>query len=645
MESSIYGTLIARDFTYAAIVLYPPKGANQIDLFYQIKQAVESANVEAMGVFKKLAWTLETDVYPADEALLVGGWIMARGLIDTTLTVDMFTLITLGLVGSFALLWLVTGSLRQSGIAVAVVIGGNIAWTWGQIGVIDLFWPMQMRVYILLAFANAILQGLSFSLVFLTVYNRIRRVGTLSQASAWTEARSRQIKPLGLIAAISFFGFVTLITSFKVVAIRELAMMSAVGVLNLVFLAFMVLPAMHALVGGEGSETGRTPRLERVYVALGRMCGKVTVRTPAWFVVCMLITLSAVTTAELVRGKLEIGTKPIEFVRGTAIDRTADFLNAPDRTGFDAMDIYVENRDGSMIDVAFAQDVQRFAADVRAIEEVRRVWSIYDEVPPLSQGLFETPFPQTDGQLSFLFQGAIGLNETAVRDQLYDQSGVRLSAFMAMEDMRELLETCQKVRDKAAQYPRIRIAIMGDICQYPQTDEEIVAGKPVNAGQGQLVVIFFAMLFVFFSLKISRRVHRCSVSVKTGIVMGVPFAFATCAIFFVMMQFGIPLNVATASISALAINATTDFTIHFVHSYMWFRERGYRHAGALLRAYKDKGTVVCGDMVQNALCFSILTVSTFQPVAMLGLLMTVMVIFAGIGTLLIMPPFLRWAYR
>lgn len=647
-QSSTYGMLVARDFTHIGMVLYPPKGANQIDLFYQVKASLEDVGVHKMGFWEKLTWSLETDIYPADESVLVGGWIIARGLIDTSLTVDMFTLITVGVLLSGLLLWVVTGSLRQALLGVGVVVAPNILFTWGEIGVIDLFWSIKMRVYILLAFANAILQGLSFSLVLFTVYNRIRRSKDMPRTWAWKETRRNQGMPLGLIAAISFSGFVTLWPAFEVVAIRELAVMSAMGVLNLVFLALVVLPAAHKYVGGEGKSVSAAPLLERGYVKIADACGFVTTRTPAWFVLCLLVLLAGITAGNLVQGKLEVRTQPLSFLTGTIIDRTAQYANAPHRPGFDTMEMYVENRNGEGVtDVAFAKQVTDFAADVSHMDGVRRVRSVYSDVPHIYQELYQTDalFPKNDGELQYIFQGAIGLNSRDVRDQWYDENGVRVGASMAMDDMRALLAICEEVREAAQAYSRIRIAILGDICQYPQTDVQIVEGKPINAVLGQLTVMVFAFGFVLALLKTVRFARRAAVSIATGIVMGIPFAFATCAIFLVMMQFGIPLDVATASISALAINATTDFTIHFVDSYLWFRQRGYGHAAALFRAYKDKGSVVFGDMVQNALCFSILMVSQFAPIQMLGLLMTVMVVFAGIGTLLVMPPLLRWAYR
>jgi len=90
----------------------------------------------------------KTDIYPAEGDLLVAGWIMARGLIDGALNADVFLhILGLGIPLAVFLLWVMTGSLRQAVLAAVVVVGANIIWTWGEIGLVDtVLFPLKERM-------------------------------------------------------------------------------------------------------------------------------------------------------------------------------------------------------------------------------------------------------------------------------------------------------------------------------------------------------------------------------------------------------------------------------------------------------------------------------------------------------------------
>lgn len=118
--------------------------------------------------------------------------------------------------------------------------------------------------------------------------------------------------------------------------------------------------------------------------------------------------------------------------------------------------------------------------------------------------------------------------------------------------------------------------------------------------------------------------------------MSVPFLFATAAMALLMIVLQIPLDVATAAITALAINASIDFAIYFVDAF----QEGLAEAGettvALVFALKTKGKIILQDMVLNALCFAPLLTSHFLPIRRLGWIMGVMLMACAVGTLVFM---------
>lgn len=652
-RSSVYGTLVDSKFKHVLYVLYPKDTDNQIKIFREVAQLIETGSVEPVSWWERVRWMFRTDIYPSDPDVGIGGWIMGRGLIDSGLNGDVFFhILGLGLPLAFLVLWGATGSVRQSLIGVFVVVGANILWTWGEIGVIDTVsstWGFELkeRVYILLAYTNNIVQGLSFSLILFALYNRERRTSpNLARAVVWNNVRKDLIAPLSLIATISFTGFATLFW-FEVVAIRELAVMSAVGVLNLIFLACFIMPVVHNYIGGEEGKRFAVIRVDRGCEAVARMSEYVARRCSAGVSMWILAVMGILMAGMMVSGQLLTGTKPLNYLSGTIVERTANYLNQPRNAGFDAVEMYVESKNGKSTDVSFGREVKKFSNEIAEVDSVRRVLTVYDEVTHISNIFYEKAFPDTNEEMEWIFQNVIGGIGAGIRDELYDENGVRVAAFTAMDDMQELLSTCEAVRDVAVGYEEIRVSMFGDACEYVQTDQYVVLGKPFNSVNGQVVVIMFCGLFAWYNVAklYTTRKKLLEVSLKTGAVMSVPFLFSTFAIFVTMMIAKIPLDVVTASISALAINASTDFTIHFVDSYQKNRNYGLAHAAALSEAYSDKGSVVVADMIQNICCFAVLAISTFVPVQMLGVLMAVMLIYAGVGTLIVMPPLLKWAYK
>jgi predicted RND superfamily exporter protein len=125
--------------------------------------------------------------------------------------------------------------------------------------------------------------------------------------------------------------------------------------------------------------------------------------------------------------------------------------------------------------------------------------------------------------------------------------------------------------------------------------------------------------------------------------MSVPFVFASALMLCVMVALEIPLDGATAAITALAINASVDFSIYMADAYQEGQATHGTHAGAVRHALSSKGRIVLADMLLNVVCFFPLTFSRFVPIHELGWIMMVMLLACGFGTVVLMPALLAVA--
>jgi predicted RND superfamily exporter protein len=103
---------------------------------------------------------------------------------------------------------------------------------------------VRERVYLLLAYANCIVQGVSF---VLHKFSAFQEGSVSNREEAWRSAQV--VDPLiSATAVIAVLGFGSP-WWFQVLTIRELGLLSALGVGYSYFLAVIILPAVHLLCG------------------------------------------------------------------------------------------------------------------------------------------------------------------------------------------------------------------------------------------------------------------------------------------------------------------------------------------------------------------------------------------------------------
>jgi predicted RND superfamily exporter protein len=139
------------------------------------------------------------------------------------------------------------------------------------------------------------------------------------------------------------------------------------------------------------------------------------------------------------------------------------------------------------------------------------------------------------------------------------------------------------------------------------------------------ILIIIGCLILFFK------------SVKLGLLSVIPNLFPIIINFGIMGFFNIPLNTATAIISAIAIGIAVDDTIHYLAHYQEKRASGVNKSDAALSAIKEKGTAIISTSLILTGAFAILCISNFVPTIHFGFLCSTIMISAILGDLAILP--------
>lgn len=633
-DPSVYGLLVGRDFSWTAVIRYLSPEADEISEFRKTVEFLEDRKIPWWE------WFWKRDIAPHDPSVGVGGWAMGRGLIDQGLNVDMLTLVSLGVVLTLPLFWAVLGSARLALLGIGVMIVGGFVWTRGAMGLLG----VHERVFSLLAYANVIVQGTSFALHKLAA---LRESDAQEHVVAWQKARSVDTL-LATTAGVAVFGFATLWT-FGLKPIRELGLVSALGVVWLLVLAVFFLPALHALMFRQKRGARHTVplqshrRVDHVFdMALERLVSSCQHAT-AWLaegkrswgvvgVVCGLFVLVAFLFAQ---GRIVSRTRPLEFMRGTLVGREAAFLNQPGNVGFDFLDLLVEPTGGGRIyDPHFLARAWELQAAFKGVSEARETTSILSTLQQIARESFKKELPATQEEVETAFFLIENRLAPAVQRQLYFPEGIRIAVSSSTEESVEQGRFYKNILTLAHRdFPDLKVSTFNKNSLSPQVDQYVRQGKMSNAFVSQLGIALLCGVLIFWR---NRRLGAVRLSpLRGGLLMSLPLFFATTVMGLLMWALEIALDMSTACITALAINAATDFSLYLVMTYQAVLQ-ALPPKEALQVALRQEGKIIVADCLLNTLCFLPLITSHFLPVRQLGWMMGVMLVACAAGTLIIM---------
>jgi len=129
-------------------------------------------------------------------------------------------------------------------------------------------------------------------------------------------------------------------------------------------------------------------------------------------------------------------------------------------------------------------------------------------------------------------------------------------------------------------------------------------------------------------------------SIPIAIAAIIPNILSTLAVLGVMGWLGIPLDLMTITIAAIAMGIAVDDTIHYVHRYREEREH-YDHAEAVTRTHASVGIAILYTSLLIICGFSMLAFSDFIPSVLFGLLTALSMIIALLGVVCLLPVLLR----
>jgi hypothetical protein len=172
-----------------------------------------------------------------------------------------------------------------------------------------------------------------------------------------------------------------------------------------------------------------------------------------------------------------------------------------------------------------------------------------------------------------------------------------------------------------------RVHLTGMLVLYNNVLQSLFRSQMLTIG-----VVFVGILIMFLVL------FR---SMKIALVTVVPIMIAAASVPGVMGWFGIPLDIMTITIAAISIGIGVDDAIHYVHRFREEFARDGDYSAAIRRSHLSIGRAIYFTSVIIVAGFSILSLSSFIPTILFGLLTGFSMLIALVANLTLLPVLLR----
>jgi len=131
-----------------------------------------------------------------------------------------------------------------------------------------------------------------------------------------------------------------------------------------------------------------------------------------------------------------------------------------------------------------------------------------------------------------------------------------------------------------------------------------------------------------------------------GVLAILAVAFVVAWVFGLMAVFGIPFNVLTAMVSALAVGIGVPFGIHVVNRFLEDRRTHEDTLTAMRDTLRNTGGALVGSAVTTMAGFGVLVFSTIGPFRQFGIVLAMTIGLALLSSIIVLPAMLTlWARR
>ncbi len=435
-----------------------------------------------------------------------------------------------------------------------------------------------------------------------------------------------------LAALTTAAGFASLLLS-GMQRVREFGLFAALGIVMCALVTMLVYPAVLARL--PLPRPRQRERLESGWLAAQVMrLRRLVPRRPRWVYAFLAVLAGALAVSA---ANLSYQTDVAGFFRGSvaAVDDNRLLVR----------------RFGSYVDLNLTVSVPASSGvpNAEILRRLDRFASVMSEHPDVSHVTSITAYARS---LNQVLTGSREYPDNRAVEQLFQ----RLLALAAVDggDLGGLLDLERRrvttriwVRDGATGWLLSESALSALVAYVEDTGRRIFAAEAEPAVWGwSMVTLRVAELLtreqftstVLSALLVLLITSAAFRSLRFGLLTLLPLVTAIMVTFVVMAVAGIPFDVLTVSFAGVAIGVGVDDSIHFLLHYRRAARRDPHTAVEVAMQHAGRAILITTAAIVAGLLA--LAVSRFLPVVYLGMLISVTLIAATFGTLVLVPPLL-----
>lgn len=431
----------------------------------------------------------------------------------------------------------------------------------------------------------------------------------------------------GGIAAASFLSLL----GFETAAIRNFGLFTALGILSALAIEMTLIPAVRVLLPTPGERERRRERARHPFDACVERFAALTVGSRPWWVLLVAGVLAVVAGAAITAIRVDSSFRR-QFASGAQVRIDDAALNRAFGGTSTLVMLVDSGAEGGVDEPELLGALARIQAWLDVQPDVGKTLSIVDFVRRMHAVLAgdEPAAGELPGSRELVAQYWLLYSMSAAVedfDTIVDREH-RVTAVRAFlhDDRTEAAEALiARLRERLAdELPAgVGVEITGSLASSHAMNEVMVRGKVRN-------VVQIAALIVLVSAAVLR-------SWLGGLLVALPLAFAVLTNFATMALVGVPLDIGTSAISAMAVGIGADYAIYFL-----FRLREELAAGvpleeAVARTLRTSGKAIL--FVSTAIAAGYLTLcgSGFGYHVRLGSLVAFAMIVSSVASLTVLP--------
>ncbi len=568
----------------------------------------EDLNFESR-LLRKIRQILNRNPPPPGVELHLSGWPVVNVNMASYMNRDLMIFVPASFCFLCLLVWIFLRSVRAT-VAVGIIINLSLLAAMACLKLIGGSLSPMTAILAPLTMALALADAIHL----LTTYFKHHREKTpegikIAVAESWS--------PCFLTSLTTAVGFASLMIS-RIPSIREFGAAAAFAMFVEYFFTFTLLVFfLPWIIKGKysfGLSKGLVSPVANTY--------------PRWAKGCLLLFIFLTLLSLWGLKKIRVDSDVIEFFHHqTPVYQDAIFIDK-NLGGVQTIEISLETEEGDFIDPSLLAKVDELSRYLKARPLFSKVISPAEFFKIMNRAFHnEDPrfyrLPKNRELLAqyLLLYGGTELEHFLDTSQTWARISARTPEHSSEAINREIALIKKKLDELFKDTP-VKYRFTGKTYLVNRTAEDIV--KSQTESLALAAIIIFGLMFLVLR------------SVKIGLLSIPPNMFPILANLGFMGFVGIPLNTATATISAVAIGIAVDDTIHFLVQYQ--RERHHLPPiAAVKNTLEKKGLAAITTSVVLIVGFLVLVVSQFIPTVQFGKLCALVMGLALAADLFLLP--------